>query len=861
MQPTITVYAADGAGAVASSLSTVSGSQTGLIETLTYTAPAGGLSNGTLTVAVPAGWTAPATSAGPGFTTSSVGAVSVAGQTITVSGVTRTAAQTVVITYGSGATATAPASAGAQTWLIREASTAGGALTSIAASPTITIYAPDASGSATTPTTNVSASQIGNTVVFTYTAATGGILNGGIKLTIPAGWSAPSVAGASAGYTTSSVGTLAVAAQVVTVSGVTLAAGSTVTITYGSKASAGPGATAAAAIGAQTWLLQQRSTVGGVFTNLSAGPPSITINAANGSGTMVASINNVSATQTGRTITFTYTAAAGGMVNGAVTVLVPAGWTAPSTVATASGYASASTGTVSAAGQTITVSGVTLAAAGTVTIVYGDTSSGGGGSTASATTGAQVWQAREQSTAGGVLANLAASPSDHGLRRGWRRRGRIVDHRRLGEPGRTHRHAHVHRSGRRDVVGLAHRHRAGRVDAPRHLGGSRLHDLLGRRAVRVRADDHRDRSHPYRRPDRGGHVRLGWNRDLGGDPRRAGVADPGELHRGGCAYRDRGLAVESRSQAADGSGSLTTPTTNVSASQTGNTVVLTYTAAAGGTSGGSVTIVVPAGWSAPSTVASANGYTTSTSGTVATAAQTITISNLTLAGGASATITYGSKAGGGAGATATATTGAQTWQGRERSTASGVLTNLGASPSIVVNAANGSGTLTVSPLNAGNGSAGNTLTFTYTAAAGGMANGAVTVTALAGWSAPSTTASAAGYTTASTGTVSAAGQTITVSGVTLAGGATMTIVYGSTAGGGQGPRPRRRRAQTPSRRSSDRPAAAPWRASAPPRRSTSTRPTARARSRRRPRTSSTARRTRSSSRIGRLRPEAPRTAP
>jgi hypothetical protein len=104
----------------------------------------------------------------------------------------------------------------------------------------------------------------------------------------------------------------------------------------------------------------------------------------------------------------------------------------------------------------------------------------------------------------------------------------------------------------------------------------------------------------------------------------------------------------------------------------------------------------------------------------------------------------------------------------------------------VVNAANGSGTLTVAPLNAGNGSAGNTLTFTYTAAAGGMANGAVTVTALAGWSAPSTTASAAGYTTASTGTVSAAGQTITVSGVTLAGGATMTIVYGSTAGGGPG---------------------------------------------------------------------------
>ena len=116
---------------------------------------------------------------------------------------------------------------------------------------------------------------------------------------------------------------------------------------------------------------------------------------------------------------------------------------------------------------------------------------------------------------------------------------------------------------------------------------------------------------------------------------------------------------------------------------------------------------------------------------------------------------------------ATATTGTQTWQAQERSTAAGVLGNLGASPSIVINAANGTGTATVLPANAGNGSTGNTLTFTYTAAAGGIVNGAVTVTAPAGWSAPSTTPGTPGYATASTGTVSAAGQTITVSGVTL----------------------------------------------------------------------------------------------
>ena len=42
------------------------------------------------------------------------------------------------------------------------------------------------------------------------------------------------------------------------------------TITYGSKAGGGAGATATATTGAQTWQLQERSTAGGVFTNLGA---------------------------------------------------------------------------------------------------------------------------------------------------------------------------------------------------------------------------------------------------------------------------------------------------------------------------------------------------------------------------------------------------------------------------------------------------------------------------------------------------------------------------------------------------------------------------------------------------------------
>src|SRR5205085_707854 len=132
------------------------------------------------------------------------------------------------------------------------------------------------------------------------------------------------------------------------------------------------------------------------------------------------------------------------------------------------------------------------------------------------------------------------------------------------------------------------------------------------------------------------------------------------------------------------------------------------------------------------------------------------------------------------GATAPSTAGSATWTTQQKSSSGGTLTTIGASPSVNVYAADGTGTNVVTPTNVVNASAGNTLTFTYTAATGGMNNGAVKVTAPTGWSAPSTTGTDAGFTTSSTGTVGVSGQTITVTGVTLAGGATLTITYGAT---------------------------------------------------------------------------------
>ncbi|HUH14586.1 MAG TPA: hypothetical protein VML35_01735, partial [Gaiellaceae bacterium] len=228
----------------------------------------------------------------------------------------------------------------------------------------------DGSGTLTTGTTGVAASSAGNTVTFTYTAGVQGIAVGAVAFDVPASWSAPSLTTTAAGYTTSSTGTVGVSGQRVTVTGVTLAPAATMTITYGSTASGGPGATASAATGSVAWSALASGTAGGTLTALGASP-SITQYAARGSGTMTASVSNVAASSAGNTVTFTYTAATGGMSGGAVRVTIPTGWSAPSLTGTAAGFTTASTGTVGVSGQEITVTGVTLAGAATMTITYG----------------------------------------------------------------------------------------------------------------------------------------------------------------------------------------------------------------------------------------------------------------------------------------------------------------------------------------------------------------------------------------------------------------------------------------------------------------------------------------------------------
>jgi hypothetical protein len=186
--------------------------------------------------------------------------------------------------------------------------------------------------------------------------------------------------------------------------------------------------------------------------------------------------------------------------------------------------------------------------------------------------------------------------------------------------------------------------------------------------------------------------------------------------------------------AADGSGTLTTPTSSVTAGSTGNTIAFTYTAAAGGISGGAVTIGVPSGWTAPVTTA-AIGCTSATVGSVSASGSTITVSNLTLAAGAKTVITYGATSGGscttGDGAKATTTTGAQTWQGQEKSSGTDSFANITPSPSIAVNTA---ASVTVT-LVTRNGNSQN-----YAVTGGVTGGGAVTVTIFSSYNVTTCTA-------------------------------------------------------------------------------------------------------------------------
>ena len=111
--------------------------------------------------------------------------------------------------------------------------------------------APDGSGTITVSPSTFAPGSTGNALTFTYTAADGGMSGGALSLTVPSGWSAPSISGTDPGYTTTNNGDLNVDGSTIYVTNITLAGGESMTITYGDHTADGPGATAPSVNGMQ----------------------------------------------------------------------------------------------------------------------------------------------------------------------------------------------------------------------------------------------------------------------------------------------------------------------------------------------------------------------------------------------------------------------------------------------------------------------------------------------------------------------------------------------------------------------------------------------------------------------------------
>jgi len=207
----------------------------------------------------------------------------------------------------------------------------------------------------------------------------------------------------------------------------------------------------------------------------------------------------------------------------------------------------------------------------------------------------------------------------------------------------------------------------------------------------------------------------------------------------------------------------------------GQSTELTFTYTAAFLNDGTITLVVPTGWTPPSQAPGPGFITVSCANAtipardcqlnVSAATGTITITNLFL-------ITYEM-----ASAPATATT--STFTATEQASPQGTLTGLAPSPTIDVNCPDGQGTMT-GPANTVTAGTTVSLSFTYQAGSCGTGpGGEVTMAVPAGWTVPVTASGAAGSVTAAGGggPPTTDGQTITMPAASLGPGATILIEY------------------------------------------------------------------------------------
>jgi hypothetical protein len=421
--PTISVYgqAPDGSGNMQVSTGHSEAGATNYVSatstaTLTFTYTPSALSyfvDGDLTLDVPADWTAPTTGSGAGNVTSSAGQLTVAGRHIDVSGVDLDAGNALTITYAS---ATAPDAVELSSFIAAVAS-GGRTAVALAVSPTVRVSVA-ADGIGTLLASSVAYAGMPSTLTFEYVPYWhSGQIAGEVDVTIPHDWTPPQAGSAATpGYVTASAGTTSVSnTWTIRVTDVTLAMGQELTITYGANASGGGAAIAPATTETSSFSGAQASTADDSPVPLSYAPKVQVLQlASNGAGSMTVGPSKWVAAGAQTWLSFDYSLPGGfGMINGEVTVELPAGWAPPSTDSTAPGYTTTSVGTLAISAEDprrIDVTGLNFVSGGGLDIEYGRQPYSAGTARAPSTPGTWTFSA-EAANNGGSLAPLAASPA------------------------------------------------------------------------------------------------------------------------------------------------------------------------------------------------------------------------------------------------------------------------------------------------------------------------------------------------------------------------------------------------------------------------------------------------------------------
>lgn len=263
-----TLLAPDGSGTVDTQTRTVVNGSPGNTIAFTYHPQSGVVVGGTVVLTVPKGWTQPTTTRGVhGYVQVSRGKATVTGRQISVAAGDLRKGPALTITYENGRAPAGPV--GSQVWRVQEQSSRAGKLRDLASSPAITVLAPDGSGRLQRASGPAKPASSGNTVVFTYTAGNGGMSNGTITITVPPRWSPPSSRGRDPGCVTASAGSVRVSGRTISITGVTLNSGQTLTIVYGSRSGGGAGAKAPAGnVGPSVWPAAESSSSAGRLTPL-----------------------------------------------------------------------------------------------------------------------------------------------------------------------------------------------------------------------------------------------------------------------------------------------------------------------------------------------------------------------------------------------------------------------------------------------------------------------------------------------------------------------------------------------------------------------------------------------------------------